>query len=160
MLGKTSQYSIDVSGNDRRILLFYKKCHFCHLLVVCLYGFHGPWNKPGKSWKNKFIWKVMDNEKKISQIHGNSWNWLWVWAACGYSSLPAFCVVFVRCLNAATHTKMVLVWSWKKTKNGSWKVMEFDSQISVKTLVLSPCDAFDLICDMTGLAVFQTLIHL
>ena len=32
MLGKTSWYSIDVSENDRHILLFYKKCHFCHLL--------------------------------------------------------------------------------------------------------------------------------
>ena len=32
MLGKTSWYSIDVIGNDRHILLFYKKCHFCHLL--------------------------------------------------------------------------------------------------------------------------------
>ena len=25
-------YAIDVSGNDRHILLFYKKSHFCHLL--------------------------------------------------------------------------------------------------------------------------------
>ena len=32
MLCKTSWYSIDVSGNDRYILLFYKKFHFCHLL--------------------------------------------------------------------------------------------------------------------------------
>ena len=31
-VGKTSWYSIDVSGNDRHIFLFYKKCHFCHLL--------------------------------------------------------------------------------------------------------------------------------
>ena len=28
MLGKTSYYSFDVSGNDRHFLLFYKKCHF------------------------------------------------------------------------------------------------------------------------------------
>ena len=33
MLGKTSWYPIDFSGNDRHILLFYKKCHFCHLLL-------------------------------------------------------------------------------------------------------------------------------
>ena len=32
VLGKTSWYSIDVSGNDRHILLFYKKFHFCNLL--------------------------------------------------------------------------------------------------------------------------------
>ena len=32
MLGKTSWYSIDISGNDRHILLFYKKWHVCHLL--------------------------------------------------------------------------------------------------------------------------------
>ena len=32
MLGKQLWYSIHVSGNDRHILLFYKKCHFCHLL--------------------------------------------------------------------------------------------------------------------------------
>ena len=40
MLGKTPWYSIDVSGNDRHILLFYKKCHFCHLL---------PFGKVGQS---------------------------------------------------------------------------------------------------------------
>ena len=34
MLGKTSWYSIDVSGNDRHILLFNNKCYFCHLLPV------------------------------------------------------------------------------------------------------------------------------
>ena len=32
MLGRTSKYSIDVSGNARYILLSYKKCHFCRLL--------------------------------------------------------------------------------------------------------------------------------
>ena len=31
MLGKSSWYGWR-SGNDRHILLFYKKCHFCHLL--------------------------------------------------------------------------------------------------------------------------------
>ena len=38
MLGKTSWYSIDVSVNDRHILLFYKKCHFCHLLPFAKVG--------------------------------------------------------------------------------------------------------------------------
>ena len=38
MLGKTSWYSIDVSGNDRHILLFYKKCHFCYLLPFAKVG--------------------------------------------------------------------------------------------------------------------------
>ena len=39
MLGKTSWYSIDdVSGNDRHILLFYKKCQFCHLLPFAKVG--------------------------------------------------------------------------------------------------------------------------
>ena len=38
MLGKTSWYSIDVSGNDGHILLFYKKCHFCHLLPFAKVG--------------------------------------------------------------------------------------------------------------------------
>ena len=38
MLGKASWYSIDVSGNDRHILLFYKKCHFCHLLPFAKVG--------------------------------------------------------------------------------------------------------------------------
>ena len=38
MLGKTSSYSIDVSENDRHSLLFYKKCHFCHLLPVVKVG--------------------------------------------------------------------------------------------------------------------------
>ena len=37
-LGKTSWYSIDVSGNDRHILLFYKKWHFCHLLPFAKVG--------------------------------------------------------------------------------------------------------------------------
>ena len=34
----TSWYSIDVSGNDRHILLFYKNCHFCHLLPSAKVG--------------------------------------------------------------------------------------------------------------------------
>ena len=38
MLGKTSWYSIDVSGNDRHILFFYKKCHFCHLVPFAEVG--------------------------------------------------------------------------------------------------------------------------
>ena len=39
ILGKTSfVYSIDISGNDRHILLFYKKCHFCHLLPFAKVG--------------------------------------------------------------------------------------------------------------------------
>ena len=38
MLGKTSWYSIDVSVNDRHILLFYEKCHFCHLLPFAKLG--------------------------------------------------------------------------------------------------------------------------
>ena len=38
MLGKTSWYSIDVSENDRHILLFYEKCHFCHLLPFAKLG--------------------------------------------------------------------------------------------------------------------------
>ena len=38
MLGKTSWYSIDISGNDRHILLFYKKFHFCHLLPFAKVG--------------------------------------------------------------------------------------------------------------------------
>ena len=37
---KTSWYSIDVSGNHRHILLFYKKCHFCHLLPFAKVGQH------------------------------------------------------------------------------------------------------------------------
>ena len=41
MLGKTSWNSIDVSGNDRHILLFYKKCHFCHLLPFAKVGQNG-----------------------------------------------------------------------------------------------------------------------
>ena len=47
MLGKTSWYSIDVSGNDRHILLFYKKCHFCHLL---------PFAKVGKNSTTSCYW--------------------------------------------------------------------------------------------------------
>ena len=38
---KTSWYSIDVSGNDRHVLLFHKKCHFCHLLPFAKVGQHG-----------------------------------------------------------------------------------------------------------------------
>ena len=38
MLGKASWYSIDVSANDRHILLFYKKFHFCHLLPFAKVG--------------------------------------------------------------------------------------------------------------------------
>ena len=37
MLGKTL-YSTDVRGNDRHILLFYKKFHFCHLLPFAEVG--------------------------------------------------------------------------------------------------------------------------
>ena len=37
MLGKTSWYSIDVSGYDR-YLLFYKKCPFCLLLPFAIAG--------------------------------------------------------------------------------------------------------------------------
>ena len=42
MLGKASWYSIDVSGNDRHILLFYKKCHFCHLIPFAKLGQYWP----------------------------------------------------------------------------------------------------------------------
>ena len=38
MLGKTSWCSIDVSWNNRQIVLFYKKFHFCHLLPVYMYA--------------------------------------------------------------------------------------------------------------------------
>ena len=38
MLGKTSWYSIDISRNDRHMLLFYKKFHFCHLLPFAKVG--------------------------------------------------------------------------------------------------------------------------
>ena len=38
MLGNTSWYSIDISGNDRHILLFYKKRHFCHLIPFAKVG--------------------------------------------------------------------------------------------------------------------------
>ena len=40
MFGKTPWYSIDISGNDRQILLFYKKFHFCHLLPFAKVGEH------------------------------------------------------------------------------------------------------------------------
>ena len=45
MLAKTSWYSTDVSGNDRHILLFYKKCNFLSLASFCqsrvvYYGFN------------------------------------------------------------------------------------------------------------------------
>ena len=38
VLGKTSWYSIDASGNDGHILLLYKKFHFCHLLPFAVAG--------------------------------------------------------------------------------------------------------------------------
>ena len=38
MLGKTSWYSIDISGNDRQILLFYWKFIFYHLLPFAKVG--------------------------------------------------------------------------------------------------------------------------
>ena len=38
MIGKTSWYSIDISGNDRHILPFYKKYHLCHLLPFAKVG--------------------------------------------------------------------------------------------------------------------------
>ena len=38
MLGKTSCYSTYVSGNDRHILLFCNKFHFCHLLPFAKVG--------------------------------------------------------------------------------------------------------------------------
>ena len=38
VLSKTSWCSIDVSGNDRHILLFYKKFHFCHLFPFAKVG--------------------------------------------------------------------------------------------------------------------------
>ena len=37
-LGKTSRYSIDVSGDDRHILLVYKNFHLCHLLPFAEVG--------------------------------------------------------------------------------------------------------------------------
>ena len=40
MLDKTSWYSIDVSVNDRHVLLFYEKFHFCHLLPFAKVGQH------------------------------------------------------------------------------------------------------------------------
>ena len=43
-------------------------------------------------------------------------------------------VVFLHHLRVASHTRMVLIWSWKKGKNWSWIFMEFGSQISVGTL--------------------------
>ena len=42
MLGKTSWYSIDVIGNDRHILLFYKKFHCCQLLPFAKVGQYTP----------------------------------------------------------------------------------------------------------------------
>ena len=41
MLGKTSLYSIDVSRNDRHILLYYKICHICHLFPFAQVGQNG-----------------------------------------------------------------------------------------------------------------------
>ena len=38
MEGKTSWHSNDDSGNDTRIVLFYKKCNFCHLLPFAKVG--------------------------------------------------------------------------------------------------------------------------
>ena len=37
-LGKTSWHSIDISGNDRHILLFWKKFHDCNLLPFAKEG--------------------------------------------------------------------------------------------------------------------------
>ena len=41
MSGKISWYPIEVSGNDKHILLFYKKCQFCHLLPFAKVGQYG-----------------------------------------------------------------------------------------------------------------------
>ena len=52
MLGKISWYSIDVSRNDRHILFFYKKYHFCHLL---------PFAKVGQKYLQVFFLLVKKN---------------------------------------------------------------------------------------------------
>ena len=53
MLDKTSWYSIDVSVNDRHILFFYKKCHFCHLL---------PFAKVGQSCPDTWLETYLSDE--------------------------------------------------------------------------------------------------
>ena len=53
MLGKTSSYSIDISGIDRNTLLFYKKCYLCHLLPFAKEGQYSHWVNKVKS--NTFL---------------------------------------------------------------------------------------------------------
>ena len=64
MLGKTSWYSIDISVNDRHVLLFYKKCHFCHLLPFAKVGQYTctveTWYKG--IWYNKQIYPIPMNK--------------------------------------------------------------------------------------------------
>ena len=62
MLGKTSWYSIDISGNDSHILLFYKECHFCHMLLFAKIGqnrFEMNWKWEGThlSAHSYFMWE-------------------------------------------------------------------------------------------------------
>ena len=62
MLGKTSLHSIDVNGNDRHILLFYKKFHFCHLL---------PFAKVGQSTSHACIRTGAQCMRQFISIHKN-----------------------------------------------------------------------------------------
>ena len=97
-----TNYETDASQGDGQTIMklgWPRNMTFPFMLSACMVSMvhgknlenHGNINSSGRSCKMK----KKKKSPKFMKIHGN---WLWVWAACGCSSLPAFCVVFVRCL--------------------------------------------------------------
>ena len=80
VLGKTSWYSIDVSVNDRHILLFYKKCHFCHLL---------PFAKVGQSTQSSLGHALFLKHFQFGEGGGAKW-------AKGFVRIVLFVLFFCR----------------------------------------------------------------
>ena len=84
MLGKTSWYSIDVSGNDRcHVALLHRKYHFCHLLPFA------------KVYRAKCISYALTTSSHLSFIFSISetafWRNVWKVTSNSGSSWRSFC---------------------------------------------------------------------
>ena len=99
MLGKTSWYSIDVSGNDGHILLFYQKCHFCHLLPFAKVGQNAWGENPSTCVKDnvyvkQLMWFVCKKKKSHNKftcfgfIDVQCILQVWICAQCHTPSVP------------------------------------------------------------------------
>ena len=95
MLGKTTWYSIDVSGNDRHILLVYKKYHFCHLLPFAKVGQYSPRAAMVQDWYscNLFFsskWTTIIKQHNIPESLVQRRIWTWSLLKCFWRALTWF----------------------------------------------------------------------